>query len=79
MSKTVKFEEAFNRLEEIARQLEGGELALEESLALYEEGMKLVELCSQKLDAAEKKILKLSKSGEGAFRTEEMDFPGEEG
>ncbi len=79
MSKTVKFEEAFNRLEEIARQLEGGELALEESLALYEEGMKLIELCSQKLDAAEKKILKLSKSGEGSFRTEEMDFPGEEG
>lgn len=79
MSKTVKFEEAFNRLEEIARQLEGGELALEESLALYEEGMKLIEVCSQKLDAAEKKILKLSKSGEGGFRIEAMDFPGEEG
>jgi exodeoxyribonuclease VII small subunit len=62
MSKKIKFEEAFNRLEEIARRLESGDISLEESLELYEEGMKLIDLCNQKLEAAEKKITTLSKA-----------------
>jgi exodeoxyribonuclease VII small subunit len=51
-----KFEDAFARLSEIVGLLETGEAGLEESLELYAEGMKLVQLCGQKLSEAEKKI-----------------------
>ena len=56
------FEEAFARLEEIVRKLEGGE-----SLGLFEEGVKLVRLCGDKLDEAERKITVLTKNGEGGY------------
>ncbi len=55
----AKFEDAFERLSEIVELLETGEAGLEESLDLYAEGMKLVQLCGQKLTEAEKKIEKL--------------------
>lgn len=78
MSKKTKFEDAFLRLENIAQQLESGEVSLEESLELYEEGMNLVELCNQKLDAAEKKIQTLSKIAGGTFQTEPLNTAEEE-
>lgn len=52
----MKFEEAIKRLEEIAATLEGGELPLDESLALYAEGAKLIERCGKILEDAEKKL-----------------------
>lgn len=55
-----KFEEAFERLEEIVAKLESGEVALEESVDLYTEGMTLVKFCNQKLSVAREKIEKLS-------------------
>jgi exodeoxyribonuclease VII small subunit len=55
-----KFEEAFERLEEIVSKLESGDVALEESLDLYTEGMTLVKFCNQKLTVAREKIEKLS-------------------
>ena len=55
-----KFEEAFERLEEIVGKLESGDVALEESLDLYTEGMTLVKFCNQKLTVAREKIEKLS-------------------
>ena len=62
MSKTEpkKFEEAFERLSEIVDQLETGDAGLEESLKLYAEGMKLAQLCGQKLTEAEAKIEELT-------------------
>jgi exodeoxyribonuclease VII small subunit len=54
-----KFEDAFERLSEIVELLETGEAGLEESLELYAEGMKLVQICGLKLSEAEKKIEKL--------------------
>lgn len=50
------FEAALARLSEIVKMLESGQAPLEESLALYEEGVGLVRLCNEKLDGAEKKI-----------------------
>lgn len=50
------FEAALARLSEIVRMLESGQAPLEQSLALYEEGVGLVRLCNEKLDGAEKKI-----------------------
>jgi exodeoxyribonuclease VII small subunit len=60
-----KFEKAMERLEEIVENLEAGELSLEDSLKVFEEGMKLVRFCSHKLEEAEKKVsLLVRESGE---------------
>jgi exodeoxyribonuclease VII small subunit len=50
------YEEAVTRLEEIVQRLEAGEISLEESLALFEEGVGLAKYCSGKLDAAEGRL-----------------------
>lgn len=50
------FEAALARLEEIVTKLETGEVALEEAMTLYEEGVRLSALCQSKLTAAEKKM-----------------------
>lgn len=50
------FEAVLARLEEIVTQLETGEVALEEAMTLYEEGVRLSALCQAKLTAAEQKM-----------------------
>ena len=50
------FENALARLETIVGQLEKGELALEEALQLFEEGIKISRFCSAKLDEAERRV-----------------------
>jgi exodeoxyribonuclease VII small subunit len=55
------FEDSLKRLERIVARLEGEDLPLEESLALFEEGVKLAEACGQRLDAAEKTVTLLLK------------------
>ena len=62
-----KFEEAMQRLEEIVQDLEGGNLPLEDSIKIFEEGMKLVRFCSQKLEETEQKVNLLIKEGEGGY------------
>jgi len=59
------FEAALQKLETIVQRLEKGELALEESLALYEEGIRLSRLCHAKLEEAEGKIELLVKDARG--------------
>jgi len=61
----MKFEEALERLESIVRNLEEGELTLEESLAAFEEGIGLYRFCAGKLDDAERKVDILLKDQEG--------------
>lgn len=58
---TMSFEEALGRLEEIVRHLEKGDLPLNDSLVLYEEGTGLIASCSKMLDEAEQKVVKLRK------------------
>ena len=55
----LTFEQAFAQLEEAVRQLESGELSLEHSLALFEQGMRLAKICEAKLDQAEQKVSQL--------------------
>jgi exodeoxyribonuclease VII small subunit len=55
----LPFEQAMQRLEEVVRRLEEGEVPLEEAIELYQEGMRLSRLCNQKLDAIEAKVLQL--------------------
>jgi len=59
MKKKMSFEEAMQRLEEIVSRLEEGNVPLEESIGLYEEGMKLGKLCRSMLNEAELKVKKL--------------------
>jgi exodeoxyribonuclease VII small subunit len=64
MTKTMKFEEAVARLEAIVEQMESGEVDLDRSLALFEEGVKLVHYCTAKLEEAKKKVEVLVKKGD---------------
>ena len=66
MAKEINFEDALERLEEIVKRLEEGNLGLDESLKVFEEGIKLSKICASKLDEAEKKIEILIKSEVGA-------------
>jgi len=70
------FEQALKRLEQIVQQLEGGDLSLEESLTLFEEGVRLARVCSKRLDEAEKKIAVLAKGEDGAFSVRNVDPSG---
>jgi exodeoxyribonuclease VII small subunit len=72
-----KFEKALSRLEGIVSKLEGGDLDLEESLKLFEEGIHLCRFCSQKLDEAEKKVEILLKDREGVLQSHPFE-PEEE-
>jgi exodeoxyribonuclease VII small subunit len=70
--KFIPFEEAFQRLEEIVEKLEAGGDNLETNLALFEEGVKLTEVCRTKLEEADQKIKKLVKQTDGNMEQEEM-------
>ena len=74
--KTLSFEESMQRLEEIVRLLERGDVTLEESLALFEEGSGLIAQCSKLLDRAEQKVIKLKKGSDGTPM--ELPFDAEE-
>lgn len=65
----VSFEAALKELEGIVKQLETGEAKLEESLQLFERGIRLSRFCSQKLEEAEKKIEMLVKDSRGEYTT----------
>ncbi|MEM7028541.1 MAG: exodeoxyribonuclease VII small subunit [Chloroflexota bacterium] len=58
------FEQAFQSLGAILEKLEAGDLSLEESISLYEQGMKLAEQCNTQLDTAELRVQKLSPDGQ---------------
>ncbi|MFC4769159.1 exodeoxyribonuclease VII small subunit [Effusibacillus consociatus] len=52
----LSFEDALQGLEKIVRELEAGEIPLEQAIASFQEGMKLAKICREKLDQAEQKI-----------------------
>lgn len=62
-----KFEVSLKKLEEVVAKLEGGELSLEESLKVFEEGVKHAALCAKKLDEAERRVELLLKQKNGSF------------
>jgi len=61
------FEAAMQRLEEIVKSLESGDLALEDSLKEFAEGMELAKYCSKKLEEAEKKVTVLIEESAGRY------------
>ena len=60
--KKKTFESSLARLEEIVKSMESGEAMLDETLSLYEEGVKLIQFCTKALDSAEQKIKILQKN-----------------
>jgi exodeoxyribonuclease VII small subunit len=72
-----KFEDSIERLEEIVRKMEAGDLSLDESLKAFEEGIKLSRQCAKKLDEAERRVDILLKQEDGlavkSFHEEDGD------
>ena len=60
-----KFEAALARLEDIVKELEQGDLPLEQSLKLFEEGIKLSRICNRRLEDAERRVEILLKDDAG--------------
>jgi exodeoxyribonuclease VII small subunit len=61
--KEIKFNQAMEQLEEIVRQLEQGDVPLEEALTLYQKGMELSKVCHDKLQSAEKQLVTMMQEG----------------
>ncbi len=73
--KSHTFEQNMQRLEEIVRAMERGDVALEESLKLFQEGTKLVQDCGKLLDEAELQVKKITVAADGS--PVEEDFQDE--
>ncbi|TRZ97582.1 MAG: exodeoxyribonuclease VII small subunit [Nitrospiraceae bacterium] len=71
---TVKFEEALVRLETIVAELERGELPLDDSMRIFEEGIKLSKVCLKMLDDAERRVEILVKDKDGRKRTRPLEL-----
>lgn len=67
MSEKMTFEQALARLEEIVAKLEQGNISLEESLTIYQEGMLLSKTCSQMLQEVEGKVMAVMNKNEGGI------------
>ena len=76
MEENRSFEQSLARLDEIVRRLEKDDVALEDSLALFEEGTALIRTCTAQLDEAEQQVVRLKKGENGA--PEELPFEVEE-
>lgn len=76
-SASPSFEAGLGRLEQIVRELENGSLPLERALELFEEGMKLAELCRRQLEAAESRVEMLVRKPDGTVTAEPFSLPEE--
>jgi len=73
---TLSFEDALRALETIVRQLESGDVPLEDSISLYEKGEKLRQHCQKRLDAAQARIERIVAEPDGtATGTQPFDAP----
>ncbi len=74
--KEIAFEDGMKKLETIVQNLENGDLSLEAALKAYEEGVQIAEICSRRLQDAEKKVEVLMKTTGGKFKTEPFNEEG---
>ena len=71
--KKLKFEQAMERLDAIVEAMESGQIGIEESIAKYEEAMRLAADCRQILDEAEQRIKKIQQDAAGRLRSEPFE------
>jgi exodeoxyribonuclease VII small subunit len=69
-----RFEDTFKKLEAIVNKLENGDLPLEDSMKLFEEGMRLSRICSQRLTEVQKRVDLLLKGEDGLMKSEPFPF-----
>ena len=74
----AKFEEQLTALETVVERLERGELSLDESVALFEEGVTLSTACKKELDAAEGRIQVLVEKTSGGMAVKDLELAGDE-
>ncbi len=74
-SKQPGFEEALARLETIVKSLEDGDLQLEESLRLFEEGISLTRMCAAKLEEGQRRIEVLTRGDQGDLKLQPFEAP----
>ncbi len=74
----MKFEECLQRLEQIVDELEAGNLPLEDSLKIFEEGVGMARRCAKYLEEAEKRIELLTKDENGLLKTEPFPLMDED-
>jgi exodeoxyribonuclease VII small subunit len=72
-SPSHSFESSIERLEQIVEEMEGDRLPLEKLIERFEEGSKLVKVCQEKLDAAERRVEIISRSASGKPQLAEFD------
>ncbi len=72
-SQNKTFEESMQRLEQIVRAMERGDVALEESLKLFQEGTELIRSCNKLLDEAQLQVIKIMTAPDGSPVEEEFD------
>ncbi|MBR6400100.1 MAG: exodeoxyribonuclease VII small subunit [Firmicutes bacterium] len=71
--KKQSFEQALERLEEIAQAMENDDTGLEESVKLYKEGVELSAFCAEKLNKAHQEVTELKKTADGIFTAAPFD------
>ena len=71
--KKLKFEQAMERLDAIVEAMESGQIGIEESIAKYEEAMRLAADCREILDEAEQRIKKIQQDAAGRLRSEPFE------
>jgi exodeoxyribonuclease VII small subunit len=71
--KSKDFESSLAALEKIVRDMERGDLPLEESLELFEQGVRLSRVCQERLNEAERRIELLLRDGDGRLLTHQFD------
>ena len=73
MNNNITFETAMNKLGEIVDKLENGEVSLDESLRLFEQGTELASFCYDKLQNAEQRITQITSFNQGRTESEDLD------
>jgi exodeoxyribonuclease VII small subunit len=73
--KSLKFEQAMQRLDAIVEAMEAGEIGIEESISKYEEAMELAAHCRKILDESEQRIKKIQLDAAGKVKTEPFEPP----
>lgn len=75
----LRFEDALDRLEALVEEMESGDLALEETIARFEEGQRLLRTCGQLLDRAEQRVRVILRRADGTLGSEPWDGEEAEG
>lgn len=73
----MKFEDAMIKLESEVKKLESGNMTLDESIAAFEEAVKLIGVCNKQLENAERRVRLLTESGDGSITDVPFDYSDE--